>query len=197
MIRIPEYHQLRAAVERKGYRWFEGGDFNLNLIGVRAASREAGAFDDLLLVAFRQHGNPVLFAFPCTTDPGRHYMRKPINPAGCAILKPGQYRGLWQIGLHRSKYSALVQRGPATVYRDANRDDRLDLGPAEETGFFGINLHHARADGVTESTDEWSAGCQVLASADAFRLVMALADVAAAAWGNNFTYTLLEERDLP
>lgn len=196
MIRIPEWHQLRAAVERKGYRWFEGGDFNLNLIGVRDETREAGAFDDLLLVAFRQHGNPVLLAFPFTTDPGRGYLRDPINPAGCAILKPGQYRNLWQVGMHRSKYSALVQRGPATVYRDANRDDRLDDGPAEETGYFGINLHHARADGVTESPDEWSAGCQVLASADAFRLVMALAELAAEAWGNNFTYTLLEERDV-
>lgn len=196
MIQAPTFEALRAAVENKGYRWFEGGSYNLNLIGIRAASREAGAFDDRFVIAFRHAEQAIVLDFACTTDPGRSYLRDPINAAGCAILKPGQYKGLWQIGQHRGKYAALVQRGPAIVYRDNNRDDRLDDGPAEDVGYFGINLHHARADGTTESPDEWSAGCQVMRDADEFRLVVSLAEVAAERWGNSFTYTLLEETDL-
>lgn len=192
----PSYQQLRAAIERAGHAFFDRGDYNLNLVGIRAASRDAGAFDDLLVVAFRQRGQEMLLGFGCTTDPGRGYLADPVNAAGTAILKPGQYRGMWQIGLHRSRYSALVQRGPCTVWRDANRDARLDDGPAEETGYFGINLHHARPKGETESPDDWSAGCQVLRDADEFRLVMALAELAAARHGNSFTYTLMREEDM-
>ena len=197
MIELPTWDALRAAIERKGYRWFDGGsDYNLNLIGIRAASRAAGAFDDLLAVAYRQHGQPIVHGFACTTDPGRDYLRDPINAKGAAILALGQHRSLWQIGLHRSRYAALVQRGECTVYRDNDRDDTLDDGLATDTGYFGINLHHARDKGITESPDAWSAGCQVLRDADEFRLVMALAHIAAERYGNAFTYTLIRESDL-
>ena len=192
----PTYQQLRAAIERAGYAFFDRGDYNLNLVGVRAGSRQAGSFDDHIAVAFRQAGVPVVLWLQATTDPGRDYLHSPINANGAAILKPGQYRSLWQIGLHRSRYSALVQRGPCTVWRDANRDAQLDDGPTEETGYFGINLHHARAQGATESPDEWSAGCQVLRDAEEFRLVMALAELAAARHSNSFTYTLIREGDM-
>ena len=27
--------KIKKAVESKGYKWFEGGDYNLNIVGVR------------------------------------------------------------------------------------------------------------------------------------------------------------------
>jgi hypothetical protein len=187
------YTQLAAMVSGLGYAWFDSGDYNLNLVGVRGKSREPGKFDDRLHVAFRQCNQPVVLTFAVTTDPGEPHMRKPINPLGAAILKPGQYRRMWQIGMHQSRYRALVQRGVCTVFRDNNRDAVLDDGPVQETGYFGINLHHARDKGATVSVDAWSAGCQVMADHEEFQLVMSLCALASQRYGNSFTYTLLED----
>lgn len=186
---------IQKAMARKGYRFFQEGDYNLNLVGIRAASQRAGAFDDQLAVSFQAAGNTVCLVFPATTDPGKKYLRDPINPAGAAILVPGQYVGMWQLGLHRGQYEALVQRRPVKVYRDNDRDDELDHG-ATETGLFGINCHRASEYHITGDVGAWSAGCQVLQRHDDFGILMALCKRAAAAWGNLFTYTLLEEGDL-
>ena len=31
----PSMEQVEAAVKAKGYKWFENGDYNLNIVGVR------------------------------------------------------------------------------------------------------------------------------------------------------------------
>ena len=51
---------------------------------------------------------------------------------------------------------------------------------------------------VKKSTqiDKWSAGCQVIAANDDFRLFMEIANKAKDTWGNSFTYTLLESKDI-
>ena len=46
-----------------------------------------------------------------------------IDKIGCAVLKPGQYRGSHKLRLHGGKYLALGQKKPVTVYRDNNRND--------------------------------------------------------------------------
>lgn len=189
----PSYEKLSSAVRYLGYKWFDDGDYNLNLIGIRAPNREAGTFDDLFAVGFRQGGVPIVLCFPCTTDPGKRYLQSPLVPSGTAILAPGQYRGMWQIGMHRSKYAALVQRGPCTVYRDNNRDGILDDGPVAETGYFGINLHRASPSQRAIDVADWSAGCQVIPDPADFDLIMAIASQGARHHGNNFTYTLINE----
>jgi hypothetical protein len=36
-----------------------------------------------------------------------------MNSKGCAILKEGQYKGVYEIDLHNGKYEAICQRlGP-------------------------------------------------------------------------------------
>lgn len=82
-----------------------------------------------------------------TTDLGVHYLLNLWRPEGCAIVAPGQYRGVWFIGLH-NEYEALVQRedsgsGMISVYRDKNRDTTLDMDvDSIMTGYFEIDLHH-------------------------------------------------------
>lgn len=191
------FGQLQTTMIAKGYAWFDNGDYNLNLVGIRTRDNRANTFNDRLAVAFRTVERPHLFVFDCTTDPGVYWREQPINLEGTAIVKPGQYRGLWQLGKHQGKYDALVQRGLVTVYRDNNKDAVLDmLYMPEERGHFGINCHRASAEGTSSTVNRWSAGCQVLANPDDFALLMALCRKAAALYGNSFTYTLLDEGDL-
>ena len=62
---------------------------------------------------------------------------------------------------------------------------------------FGINIHRAGTfiNGSTQ-IDKWSAGCQVLSKESDFNLLMGLAEKARTLYGNSFTYTLIESRDI-
>ncbi|WHI45036.1 hypothetical protein [Microbulbifer sp. VAAF005] len=190
------YGQLQTAMIRKGYRFFDEGDFNLNLIGIRSSDRDANSFNDRFAVAWRFQGMPHCLSFSATTDPGNFWRENPLNVNGTAILVPGQYPGLWQLGLHQGKYRALVQRKSARVYRDNNQDSIINIDSPIDDGLFGINCHRANATQKSRRVDRWSAGCQVLADPFDFALLISLCDVAAEKWGTSFTYTLLEEKDL-
>lgn len=191
------FEQLRQAVIAKGHLFFSEGDYNLNLVGIRnTRDLHANTFNDLLCAAFYTDGQPHLFAFASTTDPGTYYRENPMNVEGTLILPPGQYPGMWRVGQHQGKYQALAQNKPVTVWRDNNADDRLDGGGNTETGYFGINCHRATEDGVSQLVGRWSAGCQVIANSQDFDLLIALVKRAASQWGDSFTYTLIEDRDL-
>ena len=122
-----------------------------------------------------------------------------INSKGVAILKPGQYRGSHKIRKHQGRYEALGQQKPVKVYRDNNRDGNYDLLKENiQEGIFGINIHRATKYAGKKSTqiDKWSAGCQVISSNDDWTFFMKLIRKAKDNWGNSFTYTLIESRDI-
>ena len=135
------FSRLRRTVERQGYRW-DGRDWGLNLVGIRAADRDSNYFNDWIAAAWHQGGRGNLIMLPATTDPGSYWRTHPMNPKGTAILAPGRYPGMWRLGLHRGQYEALVQIGACIVYRDNDRDQQLD-GQLVDHGIFGINLHRA------------------------------------------------------
>ena len=111
-------------------------------------------------------------------------------------MKPGQYRGAYKIGRHRG-YKALQQKGPITVFRDANRDETIDTtGVAEDTGIHAINIHRASAYRASVEVGKWSAGCQVVQDPDHFAFILSMCERARNKFGNSFTYTLLEEREI-
>jgi hypothetical protein len=189
---------IRSLFAEKGYSFFQTGDWNLNLIGVRSKSNEPGAFDDLLICIYKVEGVWRAHLWPITTDPGTHYLKKPINVQGTAILAPGQYRGAYVVGKHHG-YPALVQHGaPVRVWRDKNKDKVLDWGEGSQgiSGWYGINIHRAKPEGITDSPDYHSAGCQVFALKEEHDALMDLAELAAKRYGNKFTYTLIEAADL-
>jgi len=189
------YERIKETLKAKGYVFFEGDDYDLNIVGIRSSDHDANRFNDLVCVAFKAGGLEYVFAFAATTDPGLYYRKNPCNVKGTAIMKPGQYRGLWSLGKHQGRYDALVQSGVVTVYRDADQDDKLDMA-MDASGFFGINLHRARENGTSLRVDKWSAGCQVIACSTDFDLLMALCRKGAEKWGNSFTYTLINETEL-
>lgn len=198
-MQAPSGSAILAALERKGYLVFRNPvGYDLNLVGIRSASTTANRFDDWMTVTYLSDGSWLSYAFPCTTDPGTYYRLNPANVNGTAVLKPGQYRGVYQLGVHRGEYRALVQVGAVTVWRDANRDDVLDTrGQPEETGLFGINIHRASPSGPSVQVDRWSAGCQVLQDPTHFAFLLALAERGLVVHGPRLTYTLIEEADLP
>jgi len=189
------YAQVEAAMTAKGYNFYKG-EGNVNLIGVRTKNKVADNFDDYLIVAMEFQGKPTVFTYKdFTTDPGIYYLKtKLLNPKGCAILKPGQYPGVWKIGKHFS-YDALIQTGgKISVYRDADRDNELDFDESKlETGYFGINFHHGYD---SKNVGNNSAGCQVFKFVKDQREVLQLCKSQPKQYGDKFTYTLLLEEDL-
>jgi hypothetical protein len=171
--------------------------FNLNIVGIRATHPKVNAFNDVLNVFWYYKGHLNVVKMDCTTLAGLYYLEKPCNPKGCAILKAGQYRSTYELGLHNGKYEALCQRlGEVTVYRDNDKDVNYDMIDAtEETGYFGINIHRANAKDESPDVNTWSAGCQVIQNPHNYDVFMQICRESSEIWGNSFTYTLLDESD--
>jgi hypothetical protein len=192
---ILTYNNIKAAIKRKGYKFFEG-EHNINRVGIRTANRTVNNYDDYFCLLWQEKGeNKIYIDDEFTTDPGIYYMQKELlSPKGCAILVPNQYLGMHQIGLHRGKYEAFVQRKPCKVFRDRNKDNYLDFDiKTIEEGIFGINQHHGYE---SDFVDRNSAACQVHKRSEALVHVLNIAKKSATIYGNSFTYTLLEIGDV-
>lgn len=191
-------YNFEQLFKKKGYAYFTNGAYNLNIIGIRTkGTKVTNLFDDYIVVIYKTaKGNEVRNIYRATTDPGTYFMKSPMNDNGTAIIVPGQYRGAYQIGLHKGKYKALCQRKPIKVYRDKNKDMIYDFEPKTiQEGIFGCNIHKAGA--ASKYVNNWSAGCQVIAAYNDFQNLMYLANKQIEhGHGKTFTYTLLKEEDL-
>ena len=187
---------IRIVMLAKGFAYFDNGDYNLNIVGVRNSVTGkviTNWFDDLLTVSYKLRGEQMYHQWPITTDPGLKGAITYDNPKGVARLVPGQYRGAYQLGLHRGRYKALVQRKPVTVWRDSDRDKEYDE-LRTDNGLFGINIHKAGRDSVI--VDNWSHGCQVFKRSAEYDEFIKLCEFSRELYGNSFTYTLLNSNDI-
>lgn len=191
---------FESIMKRKNYAFFSKGDFNLNIIGIRSDNNNkvTNLYDDILVLLFKVNDKYRRYLYSITTEPGTYYMQKELgNSKGTAILVPGQYRGCWKIGKHNGKYDALVQQKPVKVYRDKNKDNVYDLDPKTiDEGVFGINIHRSNQNYERKTVDMYSAGCQVFSSPSCFDEFMEICNIQKERYSNNFTYTLLDEKDL-
>ena len=175
--------QIESAVKSKGYKWFENGDLNVNIVGVRNDATEGkvtNKFDDCITLSYKVDGEWCFECFKCTTD-------------------PGDDRGSHKLRLHQGKYLALGQQKPVKVYRDKNTNGVYDFDEATiQEGLFGINIHRATkyAGRTSTNIDKWSAGCQVIASNDDWVQFLGICQAAREEWSNNFTYTLINSNDI-
>jgi hypothetical protein len=187
---------LLSLMKSKGYQ-INDKPYQLNIVGVRADSNVPNKFDDKMYVFWSTENGWEGKYFTITTDPGTYWLNNPMQPSGTAILKQGQYINSHKIGLHQGKYKALTQQKPVTVIRDYDRNAILDFNNGkEDKGLFGINIHRANATGTTKTIDKYSAGCQVFENAEDFAKFLELAEKHNTMYGNNFTYTLVDERAL-
>lgn len=186
------------SAERLGYT-IDKRPNKLNIIGVRnSKATSQDKFDDLLAYfIYDNNGKLVGRVVSGTTDPSTSFLKSPINLKGAAILKSGQYKDAYQLGLHRNKYEALVQRKPVEVIRDNDRNALINYLAPTQTGLYGINIHKSTKGKNNEDIiGKDSAGCQVFRNIRDFEDMMQLARISKNKYGNNFTYTLLDDRDL-
>tara|TARA_R110002167_G_scaffold33855_1_gene108379 strand:- start:169 stop:777 length:609 start_codon:yes stop_codon:yes gene_type:complete len=195
--------KIADAMTSKGYKYFTSDNYDVNIIGIRNSATKnkvTNKFDDTITLSYKdENGEWNYHEFDCTTDPGTHWVENVMNDKGVAILKPNQYRSSHKLRLHAGKYLALGQQNKVTVYRDDNRDDNYDLNESKtDTGLFGINIHRAtgRAGKKSTQVNKWSAGCQVIADNDDWHCFLDICQQAREVWGNSFSYTLLESKDL-
>jgi hypothetical protein len=189
---------VQKLAKQKGYVINEKPHY-LNIWGFRSDNKVPNSFDDEIHV-FTISGtsqNPVwmYWIFKCTTDPGTFWLKNPERQQGTAILNPGQYKNSHAIGLHRGKYTALVQIGILKVTRDYNRNNVLDFNNGKVVnGLYGINIHRASKNGSTLEVDKYSAGCQVFKNAKDFEFFIGLCQTHRKHHGNKFTYTLIDRQ---
>ena len=194
---------VKKAVISKGYKWFEDKSnkgYDVNIVGIRNSENNnevTNHFDDTLTISYKVDGEWKFHSWPATTDPGQYWIENPISKDGTAILVPGQYRGSHMIGLHQGKYEALRQRKPVKVYRDNDKD--LEYDTDEDTikeGIYGINIHRSNPYDQSYYVNKWSAGCQVFKKVADFHEFMDICRKAKDIWGNSFSYTLIESKEL-
>ena len=194
---------VKKAVISKGYKWFEDKSnkgYDVNIVGIRNSETNnevTNHFDDTLTISYKVDGEWKFHSWPATTDPGQYWIENPISKDGTAILVPGQYRGSHMIGLHQGKYEALRQQRPVKVYRDNDKD--LEYDTDEDTikeGIYGINIHRSNPYDQSYYVNKWSAGCQVFKKVADFHEFMDICKKARDIWGNSFSYTLIESKEL-
>lgn len=184
------YPAIIHALEEKAFSVHYDGQ--VNIVGVRTPTRRANAFDDWIYLAWVEQGKWRYLRHAATTDPGLYWLEEG-RVDGTAIMVPGQYVDAYCWGKHRGTYTTLVNRGsPVRVYRDANKDDILDMDPATIEEGWGLNLHHAGRDSSGSAVSKWSGGCQVWARLADWEEAMRICKGSLA---DSFTYTLLLEED--
>ncbi len=182
-------------LEAMGYKIFTQKEFDLNIIGLRSPIRRPGLFDDEIRVCYKDGFDWIEERYRATTDPSMEQHLNPNHKTGVAIMKPGQYRGLYKYGKHRGKYDALVQTGSSVeFYRDDNKDDQTDY-INESKGYIGLNLHRAHNSKIVYSTRYYSHGCQVIQNPADFARFMGLCRLQIGIGYKSFTYTLIEATD--
>ena len=173
----------------------------LNVVGIRDASVAVpeNYSDNIAYFWYDNNGDLQGKIAEATTTPSVQYLKNPIegSSGGTAIMKQGQYKNAYQIGLHRGKYEALIQTGgPVTVIRDSDRNGILNYFGNVTSGYYGINIHRSTASYASQDLiGPDSAGCQVFRWVDDFNDMMDKARKSRDLYGNNFTYTLIDERE--
>ena len=186
-------------VEGQGYQ-VDKRPYKLNVVGIRdtATTIPEKFKDEIAYFYFDDNGNAVGKVAVGTTLPSVYFLNNPIqNTSGTAILKQGQYKDAYKIGLHKKIYEALVQDKPVTVIRDNDRNSYLNFFAKTETGLYGINIHRAsvgKEDATIISQD--SAGCQVYQNESDFQAMMEMARQSRDKYGNTFTYTLIDKKEI-
>jgi hypothetical protein len=193
---------IESAVKAKGYVWFNDDankSYDVNIVGVRnllPGRKVTNLFDDKMTLSYKDETGVWKFhEWDITTDPGTKAMKEFHNPAGVFRLIPGQYRGMWAIGLHQGKYEAMRQAKPCKGWRDKNKDMIFDETLIVE-GIFGINGHRSNPKTQSEYVENWSEGCQVFKRLKDFKEFMVIMNKAKAIHGNSFSYTLITTTNL-
>lgn len=202
--------EVRAAVLAKNYRFFENGDYNLNLIAVRENDIFENTFSDTLYIPHKVNGKWLMPKFDFTTLAGTLGTGGEKNPLtsvqtgtgvdGVAIILEGQYpQGLKYInGGLRYPFTEFLQQNRHFDYlRDNDKDGLISrLTAVKQTGNFFTHWHAMSPIGVKSKQvnythSAWSQGCMGADAPTWFGGIMPILRKAVKIWGSVFTMTLL------
>lgn len=129
------------------------------LLFIRMSDIFTNELDDYCFYLDDEKG--ILICMQCTTKAGKYYVYNMVTyggVTGTAVLREGDYKNTYKvIQTYRFGYLdyELIQILPVYVYRDNNKDEKIDKKNLSY-GYFGINIH---TSGWTRIIDRWSAGC--------------------------------------
>ncbi len=140
--------------QRLGYTWFPN-----NIIAVRIDGVFTDRFSDIAAVIKDGKVKEVL---EWTTKPGSYYVKNPLTVGGITgtgVIKEGQYIDSHQFTTAPNKYQHpyFKQIGNLTVYRDGNKDNKLDKNIKQFAPTWYAFLLHSMGKGF--NIYNWSAGC--------------------------------------
>ena len=161
-----KYNQYVGMVRACGYDLDESVG-NVNVIGIRGwmdgnvVENVKNQYNDSIIVVYKtavgDYECKHCKEFLASVDPGTY---SGVNAKGSANLMCGQYE--YGTGRHKDKYDAFTPTEESYVWRDKNNDGKREETDIEESGNFGINIHAAGY--VENGVNDWSEGCQVIAS---------------------------------
>ncbi|MEB3214473.1 MAG: hypothetical protein VKL39_24205, partial [Leptolyngbyaceae bacterium] len=207
-------NELKAVMAKKGYAFFEAGDYNLNIIAIRENDLFENTFSDKLLVPYKVNGQWQILELNWTTIAGTLGRGGEKNPLtgretgtgvdGVAVIVEGQYRRALQWKSNGWRYPFvryLHQIQPFNYYRDNNRDGKITRDKIY-SGIYQTHLHPMSPRGVLSAFVNfwgaaWSQGCMGAPEPE-FRKLDRLITQAIKArpdLGNVFTLTLLHRND--
>lgn len=163
----PTIERIHEVMREQGMSVFEV-PFSVTLGGIRTLDNKANTFNDFLFGSyFDETGKIQSVIVSGTTDAGKTYRIKPMNPKGTAIIQHGvQHRGVYQYqnpkvnnkqhGHHGQE--AFVQIKDMKYWRDNNKNEILEWKDMpEEISTSATNGHDMGTLG--KNVDNWSAGC--------------------------------------
>jgi len=190
------YKVISELYHKMDYKFYDNGNYNVNLFGIRSTDDLVDEFNDVLGIAYRDDfGNPVCLTVHGTTKPGLYYLKNKMgNSQGTAILMQGYYSKCWRIGEHQG-YKALVQNSELAfrVWRDNNSDGKLDMDSTVYTNVTGLNMHTTSFINEKDRVGAYSAGCQVRQRHEDHQIAMFIISRSAAIYGNSFSYALFTD----
>ncbi len=203
--------QLKAICLKKGYAFFENGDYNLNMIAIRENDEFENTFSDTLHIAYKVNNVWELLTTKWTTLAGTLGVGGEKNPltasqtgtgvSGTAVIVEGQYRSVYQfIDSYTGWlwYPYFNQIKPMKYYRDNDKDGKITRTTIHE-GNYATNMHRMSNNGVESNQVNfwnvgWSQGCMGNPEPQ-FRLILPAVREAVKRYGDKFTMTLLHRKD--
>lgn len=166
---------------------------NFNLFGIRNSEDQNKDFFNDYIGFFTDIDSDIAL-YRGTTDPGIYWTLNAEINKGAAHLCVGYHENIWVIDKHKGLYTALCNRwncNKTKVWRDLNKDTGFDIKIDKiESGRFGINLHRADALHKLNYIGRYSAGCQVIQSANNFDIIIEKAKLSGL---KKFSYFLFDK----
>jgi hypothetical protein len=195
------YQELKSIVANKGYKFFDDGNYNINIIFERTSLIYTDFFKDNCYIAYKVDGEEKVLELPCSTVPGIYWVEHPVTVdgvTGVAIIKEGQYLSCYRFiddYVTWLNYPFFNQIGQMSYYRDKNLDNILDEVQEQDNKKYSTNFHRGSNVGVTGQHNwNWSMGCVVMEE-PYFKQVIELTRESVKVWGNIFSITILESKD--